>query len=205
MEKIDFKKTEKHLYRPAAKAAVEVDVPSMNFLMIDGLGAPGCPDFVDAVSTLYPVAYTLKFMAKQGALATDYVVLPLEGLWSADDWSVFKSDDRDAWKWTVMIRQPGFLTQEMVEEAIAAVTRKKNPPAIANLRFAAFEEGLCAQIMHIGPFSEEGPTVDKLHAFIDARGELRGKHHEIYLSDVRRAAPANWKTVIRQPMRTQPA
>lgn len=202
VEKMDFKKTLKHLYQPSAKEIFRVDVPVMNFLMVDGKGDPNISQaFADAVEVLFSLSYTLKFMAKKGKLAIDYGVLPLEGLWWADDMSAFTDGDKSRWKWTSMIMQPDFVTKEMVGLAITAVKRKKNFPALSSVRFESFSEGVCAQITHIGPFSEEGPTIEKVHQFIESCGCKRtGKHHEIYLSDIRKADPRNWKTVIRQPM-----
>ena len=201
MGKIDYKKELKHLYKPTAKSANIVDVPKMNFLMIDGKGDPNTSkSFSEAIETLYPVSYTLKFMIKRGQIGIDYGVLPLEALWWADDMAVFSAGNKDQWKWTVMIMQPDFITKDMVHEATETVQKKKNPVALPLMRFQSFAEGKSAQIMHIGPFSEEGPTIDKLHTFIGNQNcHRRDKHHEIYLSDIRRAAPENWKTIIRQP------
>ena len=202
MQKTDYKKELKHLYRPSTKKVEIVDVPTMNFLMIDGQGDPNTSQaFQDAISTLYPLSYTLKFMIKKGDTGIDYGVLPLEGLWWADDMSSFVTGNKDKWKWTLMIMQPEFITMEMVQEAIEQVKVKKNPVSLPLVRFESFKEGKSAQTMHVGPFSEEGPTVEKVHAFINDDGQrLTGKHHEIYLSDIRRAAPEKWKTIIRQPM-----
>ena len=201
MKKIDFKKELKHLYKPSAKSMGRVTVPGMNFLMIDGQGDPNTSqEFQDAVEALYSVSYALKFMVKKGDMATDYGVMPLEGLWWSDDMSTFSVDCKEAWKWTLMSMQPEFISQAMVEGAIKQVRAKKNPVSLSQLRFALFEEEEAAQIIHVGPFSEEGPTIEKVHAFIEESGKVRrGKHHEIYLSDIRRADPAKWKTVIRQP------
>lgn len=203
MEKIDLKKTLKHLYQPSAKEIVRVDVPTMNFIMVDGIGDPNTSQaFSDAVEVLFSLSYTLKFMIKKGPLAIDYGVLPLEALWWADDMSAFVVGDKSRWKWSAMIMQPDFVTKEMVGLAIADVKRKKNLPALSSVRFESFSEGACAQIMHIGHFSEEGPTIEKVHQFIGSCGCKRiGKHHEIYLSDIRKANPAKWKTVVRQPMK----
>lgn len=202
MKKLDLKKEWKHLYQPPKNQAVEVDVPDLNYLMIDGEGDPNTsPAFQEAIQTLFPVSYTLKFTVKKGPLAIDYGVMPLEGLWWMDDMSRFTVEDKSQWKWTLMILQPEFISRQMVETAIAEVKKKKNPPALPKLRFETYSEGKAAQIMHIGPFSEEGPAVEKVHQFIEARGlKLTGKHHEIYLSDIRRGDPAKWKTIIRQPM-----
>ncbi|MBD3197750.1 MAG: hypothetical protein GF317_22045 [Candidatus Lokiarchaeota archaeon] len=175
----------------------------MQFLMIDGMGSPGeAKEYMDAISVLYPVAYKVKFLSKdQGK---DYVVLPLEGLWWADDMNDFTEGNRDKWKWTLMIRQPDWITEELIDDSLE-ITKAKKPELkefLPKLRFETFEEGLCAQIMHIGPFSEEGPTIEKVHHYIKkVGGKFDGhekKHHEIYLSDIRRAKPENWKTVIRQ-------
>ena len=202
MRKIDYKKELKHLYRPSAKKVETVDVPRMNFLMIDGKGDPNTSqEFKDAIGVLYPLSYTLKFMIKKGEIGVDYGVLPLEGLWWADDMSSFVDDRREHWQWTLMIMQPELVTEQMVQEANAQVLKKKNPVSLPLVRFESFEEGKVAQILHVGPFSEEGPSVEKVHAFIEESGsQRRGKHHEIYLSDIRRAAADNWKTIIRQPM-----
>jgi hypothetical protein len=202
MEKIDFKKQLKHLYAPSARKVEIVEVPPMNFLMVDGEGDPNTAKaFSDAIEALYPVAYTLKFMVKKGAAGVDYGVMPLEALWWADDMSAFATGNKDAWKWTLMIMQPEFITAEMVETAINEVARKKKPVSMPLVQFASFSEGKAAQILHIGPFSEEGPNIEKVHEVIEENGRQRvGKHHEIYLSDLRRTTPEKWKTIIRQPM-----
>lgn len=202
MEKIDFRKELKLLYQPSSKEVVELDVPPMNFLMVDGEGDPNTTQaYADAIEALFSVAYTLKFMVKKGDRAIDFAVLPLESLWWADDMAVFASGDKSRWKWTAMIMQPSFVTLELVERALEEVKKRKNPAALAKVRFELFSEGRSAQIMHIGPFSEEGPTIEHVHRFIcDRNCQLRGKHHEIYLSDIRRADSSKWKTVIRQPM-----
>ena len=202
MKKIDYKKELKHLYKPAAKCVELVDVPEMNYLMIDGQGDPNQSQaYREAIEALYTVSYALKFMVKRGSLEIDYGVMPLEGLWWADDMSTFSVDDKASWKWTMMIMQPEWVTQELLHAAIQQVKRKKNPVALSQIRFEAFSEGRAAQTMHIGPFTEEGPTVQRVHDCIQDRGfHLSGKHHEIYLSDIRRAAPENWKTIIRQPV-----
>jgi len=202
VRKIDYKKELKHLYRPSAKKVEAVDVPRMNFLMIDGKGDPNTSqEFKDAIGVLYPLSYTLKFMTKKRGLGVDYGVLPLEGFWWTDDMSSFNVENKNSWQWTLMIMQPELVTEEMVQEANEQVLKKKNPVSLPLVRFESFEEGKVAQILHVGPFSEEGPSVEKVHAFIEESGsQRRGKHHEIYLSDIRRAAADNWKTIIRQPM-----
>lgn len=202
MQKTDYKKQLTHLYMQSAKKVDIVDVPKMNFLMIDGEGDPNkAQSFQDAISALYPLAYTLKFTIKKGEMGIDYSVMPLEGLWWADDMRTFTANRRDDWKWTLMIMQPDFITADMVQEAMDQVKAKKGLVSLPLVRFASLEEGQAAQTMHIGPFSEEGPTVEKIHAFIEEHGrQKRGKHHEIYISDMRRTPAERWKTVIRQPI-----
>lgn len=202
MRNIDYKKELKHLYRPSTREVEVVHVPQMNFLMIDGEGDPNTSQaHQDAIEVLYPLSYSLKFMIKKSKLEINYGVLPLEGLWWADDWSSFSAESKDAWKWTLMIMQPELVTKEMVQESIEQVKVKKNPVSLPLVRFETFTEGKVAQIMHIDPFSEEGPTIKKAHFLIQESGSQKtGKHHEIYLSDIRRAAPEKWKTIIRQPM-----
>jgi hypothetical protein len=201
MEKIDYKKSLKELYRPSARRVTIVTAPAMNFLMIDGQGRPQTSqEFQDAVGALYPVAYALKFMVRNGPIAVDFGVMPLEGLWWANDMTDFVKGNKDRWKWRLMIMQPELITIQMFDAAVAQVKEKKNPPGLAKLRFERFEEGNAAQILHIGSFDDEGPTVAKIHRFIeDAGGRLSGRHHEIYLNDPRRTAPARLKTVVRQP------
>lgn len=201
MEKIDIRKELKHLYKASPKEVAQVDVPAMNFLMVDGEGDPNTSGvFSDAVEALFSVAYAVKFMIKKGPSGIDYGVMPLEGLWWADDMSAFTVEDKSSWKWTLMIMQPDFVQEDIVGRAIANVKEKKNLTAVSKIRFESFAEGKCAQILHVGPFSGEGPTVAKVHQFIDSRGSRRGKHHEIYLSNTRKADPAKWETLIRQPM-----
>ncbi len=202
MTKVDYKKELKHLYKPSAKEVVTVGVLAMNFLMIDGQGNPNTSlRYAEAVEALYAVAYALKFKVKKTA-GVDYVVMPLEGLWWADDMRTFTSArDKDAWHWTMLIMQPEEVTEKLFDETKAEVEKKKNPVALAKLRFESYHEGLAAQIMHLGSYDDEGPTIAKLHDFVEQQGyTLRGKHHEIYLGDPRRAAPENLRTVLRQPV-----
>ncbi len=203
MKKIDYKKELKYLYKPSTKTVEIVDVPDMNFLMIDGRGDPNTSqEYSDAIETLYAVSYALKFMVKKGELEVDYGVMPLEGLWWVDDMSQFSIDDKADWKWTAMIMQPEYITKELFLDACKQVEKKKNPVALSKIIFELFSEGQAAQTMHLGPFSEEGPTVERVHTFIRKnKCSPVGKHHEIYLSDIRKAAPEKWKTIIRQPIK----
>ncbi|MCA9929529.1 MAG: GyrI-like domain-containing protein [Anaerolineales bacterium] len=201
MKKIDLKKELKELYRPGTKKVSVVTVPPMNYLMINGKGDPNtAQEYREAVEVLYPLAYALKFMLKRGEAQLDYVVMPLEGLWWAEDMTTFSMERKDEWLWTAMIMQPPEITQEIVDEAAEQVRKKKNPPALDKVRFAAFDEGAVVQIMHIGPYADEAPNIARLHQFITDNGYTRrGKHHEIYLSDPGRVTPEKLKTVIRQP------
>jgi len=200
MARVDFKKELKHLYYPSMRQVAIVDVPEMNFLMVDGAGDPNtAQEYKDAVEALYSLSYALKFMMRREK-ATDYAVMPLEGLWWTSDMSKFSVEDKDTWKWTAMIMQPEYVTKDLVDKALEHV-RNKNLRALSKTRFESLHEGLSAQIMHIGPYSEEGPTIQRLHRHIKENGyKLRGKHHEIYLSDPRKSAPERLKTVIRQPI-----
>lgn len=199
MPKIDYKREQNDLYAASAKTPALVSVPAFNFLMIDGRGDPNtAPEYQAAVEALFAAAYTLKFKVKRAA-GVDYGVLPLEGLWWVAD--LRDLDDRAKWQWTMMIRQPAPITAALVKAALKEVAAKKDLPALSHLRFEKYAEGRAAQVLHRGPYSAEKPTIDRLHAFIRAGGyELRGRHHEIYLSDARRTAPAKLKTIIRQPV-----
>ena len=207
MDKMDYKKQMKQLYFPSAKQPVLIDVPEMQFVMADGHGDPNTSAlFQDAMMALYGLSYTIKFMLK-AENTQDYVVFPLEGLWWVEDMREFSVERKDEWLWTVMIRQPQWVNQTHFEKAIAEIRRKKQakkeavPESLSRVRFVRFKEGLSAQIMHIGPFAAEAPTIEKLHGFIKEQGyTLRGKHHEIYMSDPRRTAQEKLKTVIRQPV-----
>jgi hypothetical protein len=200
--KLDLKNELKQFYKPSAKEFSVVNVPNMNFLMIDGRGNPNtAAEFQDAVSTLYAVAYAVKFAAKK-QLGSDYTVMPLEGLWWADDMSRFSPDRKEEWLWTVMIMQPDLVTADLVSATVAEVRAKKDPPALPKMRFEPYEEGLSVQILHIGSFATEGPVISRMHEHIAANGyEPQGKHHEIYLSNPERTAPEKLRTVLRQPVR----
>jgi hypothetical protein len=201
MNKLDMKKQLATFYKAPARTVEDVDVPEMWFLMIDGRGDPNkATEYAEAVSALYQLAYAIRFHIKKGPQAIDYGVMPLEGLWWADDMRAFSTEDKSAWKWTMMILQPEFVTRAVVEEMRIEVARKKNPAALPKIRLETFREGPSAQILHIGPYSAEGPDIAKVHDHIRESGHtLRGKHHEIYLNDPRKSAPEKLKTIIRQP------
>jgi hypothetical protein len=177
-----------------------VDVPAMNFAMVDGSGDPNTSEeFQEAMGVLYPVSYTLKFMLKPTGF--DYTVAPPEGLWWSESMEDFVRLDKSRWQWTVMIMQPEPVTPDLFDRGVATVKEKKDPPGLERLRLETYDEGHSAQILHVGPYAEEGPTIERLHAFIKAQGcRPCGKHHEIYLGDPRRAAPEKLKTIIRQPV-----
>ncbi|MEK6754888.1 MAG: GyrI-like domain-containing protein [Bacteroidota bacterium] len=187
-----------------------VRVPKFNFLMIDGAGDPNTSQaFQEAMQALYTVAYTLKFMIKKEK-KVGYPVMPLEGLWWADDIAAFSMENKSAWKWTLMILQPKVVTKALVKKVVKQAMEKKGLVALEKLRLDVLHEGLSVQMMHIGPYSAEGPTIEKLHGFAREHGyELHGKHHEIYMSDPRKVKPEKMKTVIRQPVQkassTQPS
>jgi hypothetical protein len=198
--KIDLKRELHELYTARRKPGM-VDVPELKFLMIDGHGDPNTSaDYGHAIEALYSVAYTLKFALKKvGSL--DFPVMPLEGLWWADDTDAFVHGRKASWNWTAMLLQPDVVTDELVADATAAACHKRSLPAAALLRLELFAEGLCAQILHVGPYADEGPSIRCLHDFIAADGYVRrGKHHEIYLGDPRRSAPDRLRTIVRQPV-----
>ncbi|WP_200944812.1 GyrI-like domain-containing protein [Leifsonia sp. Root4] len=203
LDKYDIKRAHKALYAPSSADFTLVDVPELHYLAIDGHGDPNtAPAYADAIEALYGVSYTLKFESKN-ALGRDFVVGPLEALWRAADMTAFTSRDKDSWAWTAMIVQPDWITAEMVAAATAKLKSKKPLAAIDELRLLTLNEGLSVQILHIGSYDDEAPTLDRLHhEYLPANGlDFNGDHHEIYISDARRTEPAKLKTVLRQPVR----
>lgn len=200
--KTDIKRDRRDLYAPRAGRFTLVEVPELPFIMIDGEGDPNTSrSYEEAVAALYAVAYTLKFTSRR-ELGRDFVVAPLEGLWSADDPAVFVARVKSEWRWTMMIAQPGWVTEAMVAEAVGQAAARKGLPAAERVRFERYAEGLSAQTLHVGPYDDEGPVLERLHReFMPAHGlTFNGPHHEIYLSDPRRTAPARLRTVLRQPV-----
>jgi len=190
------------LYR-ATTAPRLVQVPSFTFLCLDGHGDPNTsPAYAAAVQALYSVSYGARFAVKKAG-GPDFKVSPLEGLWWAEDLSTFVTGDKSAWDWTMMIRQPEAVTGDLVARIAEDVATRKSLPAARELRLEPFEEGAAAQILHVGPYATEGPTIMRLHEFIREQGFTldgdRNKHHEIYLGDPRRSAPEKLRTIIRQP------
>jgi hypothetical protein len=202
VDKVDFKKTLKRLYDAPSSEFVAVDVPPMQFVMVDGAGDPNtAPAYRTAVEWLYGVSYAMKFAAKS-LLGRDYVVPPLEGLWSADDPRSFASRDKDRWRWTMMILVPEFVTPAMFEEAVAKTRRKSGTPP-ATLRLEDYHEGPSLQILHIGSYDDEGPVLARLHDVVMPREKMdfNGAHHEIYLGDPRKTEPSKLRTILRQPVK----
>ncbi|WP_353808766.1 GyrI-like domain-containing protein [Agromyces sp. SYSU T00194] len=202
-EKYDVKRAHRELYAPSARDWALVDVRPMRYLAIDGQGSPGAGDeYLEALEALYPVAYAAKFASKRES-GRDFVVAPLEGLWWADDPTAFTRGDRDAWKWTLLIHQPGWIDETAIDAAIDAARAKRDSDALDRLRLQVIEEGRSAQILHRGPFADEAPTLARLHdEWMPAHGlAFNGPHHEVYLSDPRRTAPEKLRTVLRQPVR----
>lgn len=211
MKTIDLKKQFKHLYQPSAKKIETVQVPNLQFAMIDGAiekgQAPGTsPLFAEATQALYGLSYTLKFMLKKRKTkAIDYPVMALEGLWWVEDGS-FDITVKDNWFYTLMIMQPEVITKEIFEEAREQVRKKKgDSPLLSKVNLGYFEEGLCVQTMHIGPYATEPATIDRMKEYMAENGLKdnvgpNGKHHEIYMSDPRKAAPDKMKTVLRHPV-----
>lgn len=199
---IDLKKQDKALYYPSPDNISEVDVPPMQFLMIDGAGNPNTqPRYTEAVQTLYTLAYGIRAISKaQGIL---YSVMPLEGLWWFENGAPIDGDEnyKDQFIWTLLIRQPDHITPTILEEARAVASQKKDKQHLPldDVRLETYHEGYCVQIMHMGPYSEEEPTIARLHQYMADNGYKHHlKHHEIYLNDPRKVAPEKIKTVIRQ-------
>jgi hypothetical protein len=204
---LDLHKQSKHLYSPSAKKVEVVDVPLFQFAMLDGeieqgQGPGTSPDFGDALEGLYGISYTLKFMSKlRKENPIDYPVMALEGLWWVEGVE-FDITQPGGWKYCVMIMQPDHITPGMFQEALAQLRKKRgDKPAFARLRLESFQEGLCIQVMHIGPYAEEMMTIARMDAFATENGYLlHGRHHEIYMGDPRRAAPEKLKTILRHPV-----
>jgi hypothetical protein len=206
--KLDLKKQWRHLYAPSASKVEVVEVPAFQFIVIDGQIESGAapdssPAFHQALEALYGASFTLKFTSKlRKDNPIDYTVMALEGLW----WSqagAFDFERKDQWQWRLMMMQPEHITGEMFGEAVRRVMQKKENPAIADLRLERFHEGLCMQCMHVGPYSDEPRTITRMMAFAQENGyRVRGKHHEIYLGDPRRASPEKVKTILRHPIET---
>lgn len=200
-EKVDFRKVLKDLYNPKPGTFHLVEVASMNFLMIDGTGNPNISDeYRHAVESLYALSYGIKFTLKSRSL--DYVVPPLEGLWWMEDMAQFTQASKDRWKWTMMIMQPEWVTYEWVERAKAEAIKKKKLTSLQSIHFEPYPEGLSVQVLYIGAYENEAPTIAEMHNFISSYGYVtNGKHHEIYFGDPRKTTPEKLRTILRQPIK----
>ncbi|HIW67492.1 MAG TPA: GyrI-like domain-containing protein [Candidatus Dietzia merdigallinarum] len=203
---VDIKKARRDLYSGRAGRFDVVEVPEMQFLMVDGSGDPNVSaDYRRAVEALYTTSYTIRAEAKTD-LGRTHTVGPPEGLWYADDLGVFTARDKSAWSWTMMIWQPEWITPGMASTAIEKVSSTKIPQAAELVRFKPFSEGRAVQTLHVGPYDDEGPTIAKMHGEVipDHGLEPTGHHHEIYLSDPRKSAPEKLRTLLRQPVTAKP-
>jgi len=203
MDKLDFKKALPEYFNVSKSDFSVVTIPRLQFLQIDGSGNPNmAPEYSQALEALYSLAYKLKFQSKN-ELGRDYAVPPLEGLWWADDMAAFTGGEKDSWKWTMMLMTPDWITPDLVEEVRIQVAAGKNPEALPGVRLAEYEEGLCVQILHLGSYDDEAPTLRRLHEeYLPQQGfEPGGLHHEIYLNSPTRVAAEKLRTILRQPVR----
>jgi hypothetical protein len=199
-DKLDLKKLDS--YRAKSGEFRILDVPPLQYLMVDGAGDPNTDVFTQAIEALFPVAYKLKFASKQ-QLGRDYVVMPLEGLWWADDMAAFtQRRDKSRWSWSLMILTPDWIDEAMFADAVAHAGAKKPPARLGDVRLEALDEGRCVQTLHLGSFDDETETLARMHdEFIPGEGlRMAGRHHEIYLSDFRKVAPEKLRTILRQPV-----
>jgi hypothetical protein len=198
--KVDFKKTLRELYNPSKKGFHFLEIPGMNFLMLDGQGDPNTSlEYQQAVDALYTMSYGIKFAIKSQGF--DHIVPPLEGLWWMEDMNEFSLANKARWEWTMMIMQPEWVTAEWVEKVRNETIKKKSNPTISHVRFELYEEGLVVQTLYTGAYANEAPTIAEMHQIIKANGyQTNGKHHEIYLGDPRKTSPERLKTILRQPV-----
>jgi hypothetical protein len=205
VEKLDFKKELASLYAPKNTDWELIEVPAMNFLMVDGKGDPNtAKGYDDAVEALYSIAYSIKMLSRK-RLGRDYVVPPLEGLWWAEDPAAFENARKSEYQWTMMIMQPDWITETMVSEAVASTAAKKELPALSKVRFERHDEGRSLQLLHVGSYDDETPKLKYLHVEFMPLHKLtfNGCHHEIYLSDPRKTKSSRLKTILRQPVKQQ--
>lgn len=206
MDKIDFVKQDKALYTAKTEAEV-IEVPGMFYLMYDGQGMPeDNPEFQQAFNALYGIAYTIKFMPKKGDNPPgyrDFKVPPPEGLWWMEGGRQFDMSRPEAWRWTLMIRVPEFVTPQVVDTAIAEMIIKKHDDVYKKVRLERLDEGMAVQLMHIGPYDAEAASLAKMDQLAEQLGlSYHGKHHEIYFGDPRRTEPEKLRTLLRHPVMT---
>nr|WP_281497075.1 GyrI-like domain-containing protein [Ornithinimicrobium sp. F0845] len=193
----------KDFYQPGSAEFVEVHLPPRSYLAIDGHGDPNTSrDYADAVAALFAISYAVKF-ALRARTGEDFVVGPLEGLWTSEDPTSFTARRKGEWDWTMLIPLPDVVTTDDVDSGLASAARKKPELPVGSVRLLVLDEGRCLQIMHVGSYDDEGPTLARLHQEVmpEAGVTFNGPHHEIYLSDPRRVAPEKLRTVLRQPVR----
>ena len=199
--KVDLKVRHRELYAPPRGRFVEVDVPPLTYLAVDGAGDPNTsPAYREAVEALFALSYAVKFAARE-RLGRDHVVAPLEGLWTADDPGTFVRRKKDAWRWTLLVLQPGWVGADLVADVTATVRRTKDLPALDRTGLRTLTEGRSVQTLHVGPYDDEGPVLEEMHErFIPGAGlRMTGRHHEVYLGDPRRTSPERLRTILRQP------
>lgn len=201
-KKIDYKKISKMFYNAKQNSLMEVEIPNMQFIMINGVGDPNhSVSFQKACDILFTVSYKIKFSVKKNGLGIDYSVFPLEALWWVEQ-GEFNLQDKKNWQWTLMIRQPELVTERIYFAAVEEVCTKKEIDNLANLSFKAYKEGRCIQTLHVGPYTAEQKTIDELHTYIKEKGyQFNGKHHEIYLNNPKNTASEKLRTIIRQPIK----
>jgi hypothetical protein len=202
-EKYNFKKAYKAFYAPKNVTFELIEIPVLRYLALDGQGSPESEGFSRGIQALYSTAYPLKFIA-QAATARDYSIPPLEALWWADDYSAFTTNDRNAWKWTLLSAIPEWVTPQHLEAAVIKA-QAKGIALSSHIEIRELSEGLSYQALFTGPFSDEGPVLAHLHDAVmpDSGYTFNGLHHEIYLSDMRKTTPEKFKTIFRQPVRKQ--
>jgi hypothetical protein len=199
--KLDLKNELKEFYKTSSKDIKIVKVPKQKIISIEGKGDPSTSvDFKHAMEAIFPIAYTIKFTKKKAG--NDFAVMPLEGLWWMPNMDDFSIKNKNRWLWKIFIVQPNFVSETDFNSAVESVKEKKNPVSLLKVKFQVIDEGNSAQILYIGPFIDEGPTIKRLHNFIKESGHsfdgLKQKHHEIYLSDMRKTTPEKLKTILRQ-------
>jgi hypothetical protein len=201
VDKVDFKKSLKQLYNPSEKDMHIVDVPGMKFLMVDGQGNPNTSlQYQQAIEVLYSMSYGIKFALK--SLGYDHVIPPLEGLWWMENMKEFNRENIDQWNWTMMIMQPDWVSPETVESVKATVGKKKANSNVERVRYEKYIEGLVVQKLYFGEYKNEAPVIKDIHTYISFNGYVtNGKHHEIYLSDIRKTPADRLQTILRQPIR----
>ena len=199
---IDLTRQWSQLYNPPANSVVFVDVPRFHYLMLDGEVDPNdAPEFLYAMDTLFSLSITLKFLIRRSSRRIDYHVTPIEALWEEGQFGPLRAEPRTPWRWTVMMAQPGFVLAEDVMDAIEELRRKKKYEGVDRIRFADYSEGRSAQLLTAGACGQRNPEIVRLHRAIAESGWLAsGRHHEIYLNDPRRTAPARLRIILRQPV-----